>query len=56
MGSILSQAAEKCYRKAKKTERAGSVRGILLFPERFPLSGLVRSRTTPLRPPSLEAS
>jgi hypothetical protein len=56
MGSILSQAAEKCYLETKKTERAGGVRGILLLPERFALSGLVRSRTTPLRPPSLEAS
>lgn len=35
MGSILSQAAEKCYREAEKTKRAGGVRGILLLPERF---------------------
>jgi hypothetical protein len=56
MGSILSQAAQKCYREGKKSERGGHVRGILLSPE--PSGSPVSSTncTNPAPTPSLEAS
>jgi hypothetical protein len=57
MGSIVSQADEKCYRWDEKRSRGWCVRGILHSPEPSgsPIFWVIQGKT-PLRPTSLEAS
>jgi hypothetical protein len=56
MGSMVSQAGEKCYPQCEKSSHECLVHGILISPEPLRSRFSVRPRTTPLRPASFEAS